>query len=117
MYPLGDALRKPCGDVVIPPIAVWANGTWHFMGAAEPSPQGLDHAWFYPFPVNTSIPGGTMNSVFATSWEPTQSGLHFPLYWDLSIKWVHADDVTRYYTVQPRLPYPASLGLRNSAAL
>jgi hypothetical protein len=26
-------------------VEIW-DGQWHFTGAAEPSPQGLDHAWF-----------------------------------------------------------------------
>ena len=26
-------------------VEFWDNG-WHFVGAAEPDDQGLDHAWF-----------------------------------------------------------------------
>ena len=26
-------------------VEVW-DGGWHFVGAAEPDPKGLDHTWF-----------------------------------------------------------------------
>jgi len=78
-------------------VEVWVSGEWHFLGASEPDPQGLDHAWFFPQPVTKAVPGGGLRSVYAASWKPTPDGLHFPLYYDLTKRWVHAYDVTSTY--------------------
>ena len=75
--------------------AVYISGRWHFVGAAEPDPQGLDHGWFFPDPVSSSVPGGTTSSVYATSWAPTD--VRFPLSWSPDVDWVHADEVTEAY--------------------
>jgi len=66
---------------------------WRFVGACEPSK--LDETWFIG---NASKADETdpMKRIYATSFRKT--GIHFPLIWNRSAKWVQADDVTRWYT-------------------
>ena len=74
-------------------VEVW-DGNWHYTGAAEPSGDNLDQAWFSGR-AKTAVPGHALHAIFATSFRPT--GNRFPLVWDRSIKYVHAVDVTARY--------------------
>ncbi len=66
---------------------------WRFVGACEPSK--LDETWFIG---NASKADETdpMKRIYASSFRKT--GIHFPLIWNRSAKWVEAEDVTRWYT-------------------
>ncbi|MFT7517056.1 MAG: lysophospholipase L1-like esterase/pimeloyl-ACP methyl ester carboxylesterase [Myxococcota bacterium] len=74
-------------------VEIWDDG-WHFLGAAEPDAQGLDHAWFKGR-VSAAIPGG-INAVWAASFKRTDN--LFPLPWLPEQDFVFAQDVTARYT-------------------
>jgi len=74
-------------------VEVW-NGDWHFTGAAEPDPNGLDRGWFAhdAAQAKKDVP---QHSIYATSFKPT--GLAFPLVWAPAITWVSAVNVSERY--------------------
>lgn len=74
-------------------VEVWDQG-WHFTGAAEFDPQGLDHAWFQ---ADASLADESRweNSIFATSYRHT--GHFFPLVWDSDNRTVPAVNVSQRY--------------------
>jgi hypothetical protein len=81
-------------------VEVWDNG-WHFVGACEPDPKGLDHAWFVADAAR-AIKGSPQHAIYAASFKKT--GLAFPLVWALGQKEVQAENVTdRYARKQPAL--------------
>ncbi len=100
-----------CRAVGIPARAVgtalWAKGSgnhtwfetfcedkqWHFTGAAEPDPSGLDRAWFVSEAAKAV--SNSLNGIFATSYE--RRPLAFPLVWAPQVSTVFADDVTLRY--------------------
>ncbi len=59
-------------------VEIW-DGGWHFVGAAEPDPQGLDHAWFAADAAK-AIKDRPLNAVYAVTYR--QTGDHFPAAWD-----------------------------------
>lgn len=73
---------------------VW-DGEWHFTGAAEPDPSGLDHGWFVgdASKARKEIP---QHAIYASSFK--QTGLSFPLVWAPEIGWIPAVNVTDRYT-------------------
>lgn len=75
-------------------VEVWDSGTWHFMGAAEPDPRGLDRGWFVgdAAKARRDIP---MHAIYASSFRKT--GISFPLIWEPSVTWVQAVNVTERY--------------------
>jgi len=73
-------------------VEIWDDG-WHFLGAAEPDAQGLNHAWFKSR-VASAIPGGE-NAVWAASFKRTAD--LFPLTWLPEQDYVYATDVTSNY--------------------
>ena len=77
-------------------VEVW-DRQWFFTGAAEPDPAGLNHAGFVASAAEADSTN-PMTGIYATSFRRTN--LSFPLVWDLSIKYVFARDVTRYYTTR-----------------
>jgi transglutaminase-like putative cysteine protease len=78
-------------------VEVW-DGSWHFAGAAEPSPDGLDHGWFQG-DASQAVRDQPANAIWANAWAPTQN--HFPLAWDPSNTRVPAVNVTEHYAVKP----------------
>ena len=58
-------------------VEVW-DGGWHFIGAAEPDPKGLDHAWF-EHDASQALKDSPTHAIYASSFEKT--GLAFPLDW------------------------------------
>ena len=73
-------------------VEVWDNG-WHFVGAAEPDANGLNHAWFAA--EASQVPGkNEMESIYAVTYRPT--GTKFPLVWAPSST-VYAENVTQRY--------------------
>lgn len=75
-------------------VEVWDNG-WHFTGAAEPSGDQLDQAWFIER-ASTARRDHPLHAIYAVSFRRTP--LRFPLVWDRSIDYVHAVNVTDRYT-------------------
>ncbi len=106
---LVDACRAVCVPARLAGIPQWPNQEgnhswveiwdrqWYFTGAAEPDPAGLNHAGFVASAAGADSKN-PMNGIYATSFRRT--GWSFPLVWDLSIKYVSARDVTRYYTAR-----------------
>ncbi len=74
-------------------VEVWDDG-WHFVGAAEPDPQGIDHAWFVE-QAKTAIESEPLNAIFAVSYRKT--GVYFPLAWNPEAR-ISAVNVTGRYT-------------------
>jgi hypothetical protein len=89
-------------------VEIWDEG-WHFTGAAEPTGDRLDEAWFAGR-ASGCHRDDPRHAVYAVSWRETP--LSFPLVWDESIDWVHAVDVTdRYANRAAELP-PGHVRLR-----
>jgi len=63
-------------------VEVWDNGRWHFLGASEPDPKGLDHAWFEH---DASLARGDEpeHAIYAASF--WQTGLAYPLDWGVNV--------------------------------
>lgn len=66
---------------------------WRFVGACEPS--RLDETWFLGN-ASKADESNPINRIYATSYRKTDQ--HFPLIWNKDIRWVPAEDVTRWYT-------------------
>ncbi len=74
-------------------VEVWDHG-WHFTGAAEPSGDRLDQAWFIDR-ASKAKRNNEMNAIYAVSFQKTP--IHFPLVWDRSIDYISAVNVTDRY--------------------
>ena len=75
-------------------VEIWDDG-WHYTGAAEPTGDKLDQAWFTARAAQAK-PRPSSHAIYAASFRKTE--LHFPLVWDRSVNWVPAVDVTARYT-------------------
>jgi hypothetical protein len=82
-------------------VEVWDRG-WHFVGAAEPDDEGLDHAWFVG-DASKAIKGTSKNAIYAVTYRTT--GDFFPLVWAPSTK-MSGQDVTDRYRVDLGRPIP-----------
>ncbi|MEM7229013.1 MAG: transglutaminase family protein, partial [Planctomycetota bacterium] len=78
-------------------VEVWSDGTWYFTGAAEPSDQGLNHAWFNGDAARADV-NSRAHSIYATSWQHT--GVTMPMVWAADADPVPAVNVTSRYTGQ-----------------
>ena len=74
-------------------VEIWDNG-WHFTGACEPHPKGLNHAWFVGR-AKQAKKSSRMHSIYAVSFRRT--GVYFPMVWDLRNESVSAENVTDFY--------------------
>jgi predicted esterase len=74
-------------------VEIWDDG-WHFTGAAEPDPKGLDRAWFEQN-ASQARPGSPEHAIYAASFRKTK--LPFPLVWSPDRKDVYAENVTARY--------------------
>ncbi|MFO1050778.1 MAG: transglutaminase domain-containing protein [Planctomycetota bacterium] len=74
-------------------VEVWDLDGWHFVGAAEPDPKGLDRAWFVG-DAQKAVPGDPRHGIWALTWRPTP--YRFPLVWARG-DGAHAVDVTLRY--------------------
>jgi transglutaminase-like putative cysteine protease len=83
-------------------VEVW-DGRWHFVGAAEPDPRGLDHGWF-EHDASQALKDSRQHAIYAASFKKT--GLSFPLDWAPDIHWVSAVNVTDRYASAPPAPEP-----------
>jgi len=75
-------------------VEVW-DGAWHFTGAAEPSPDGLDHGWFNG-DASKAVADDPTYAIWANMWGPAKD--HFPLVWNPADHSVPAVNVTGRYT-------------------
>jgi Transglutaminase-like superfamily len=75
-------------------VEVW-DGEWHFTGAAEPDPAGLDRGWFVG-DASKAVKSVPQHAIYASSFK--QTGISFPLVWAPEIGWVGAVNVTDRYT-------------------
>jgi poly(3-hydroxybutyrate) depolymerase len=85
---------------------VW-DGEWHFTGAAEPTGDALDQAWFIDRASKASP--GTEHGIFAVSFKKTDQ--QFPLVWLRGEHEVSAVDVTRRYA-RPQKSVPGLVDVR-----
>ncbi len=104
---LADACRSVGIPARIAGTALWTNkkgnhtwveiwdGAWHFAGAAEPDPNGLDRGWFAGDAAK-AVADDPLYAIWANSWHPGKN--HFPLAWDPFDRSVPAVNVTDRYT-------------------
>jgi hypothetical protein len=74
-------------------VEVWDEG-WHFTGAAEPTGNELDRAWFTGR-ASKAVPADERHGIFAVSFKHTSR--RFPLVWRPDADSVYAVDVTGRY--------------------
>jgi pimeloyl-ACP methyl ester carboxylesterase len=77
-------------------VEIW-DGDWHFTGAAEPDPKGLDRGWFR-HDASQALKDVREHAIYASSFART--GLSFPLVWASGVQYVSAVNVTERYTPQ-----------------
>ncbi|HIK81599.1 MAG TPA: polyhydroxyalkanoate depolymerase, partial [Planctomycetes bacterium] len=75
-------------------VEIWDDG-WHFTGAAEPTGDDLNRAWFTGRTSKASRKD-PRNGIYAVTWR--SSPLSFPLVWAPENTSVRASDVTDRYT-------------------
>jgi hypothetical protein len=75
-------------------VEVW-DGGWHFTGACEADPHGLDHAWFESIAAE-ALADSRLHAIYAARFRRTQTT--FPLVWNPRCKDVCAENVTARYT-------------------
>lgn len=83
-------------------VEVWDQGTWHFVGAAEPDDHGLDHAWFGE-QAKTAVADKPENAIYAVTYK--NGGARFPLAW-LPGESTAAENVTNRYKVDAAVKGP-----------
>jgi predicted esterase/transglutaminase-like putative cysteine protease len=103
---LSDACRSVCVPARLAGTPLWANGrgnhtwvevwdgAWHFTGAAEQDPKGLDRAWFTGDAAQAKA-DSRLNAIYAASFHRTS--LNFPLVWAPDSREVFAENVTARY--------------------
>ena len=88
-------------------VEIW-DGAWHFTGAAEQSPEGLDRGWFTGN-ASQAVKEDALRSIYASSFRKT--GVTFPLSWARNVDYVNAVNVTDRYATKARTVEPAGLRL------
>lgn len=73
---------------------IWDEG-WHFTGSDEYNSGGLNKGWFVSA-ASKANKSYWKHSIYATSWKET--GIHFPMVWDIESKQINAFNVTDRYT-------------------
>ena len=79
-------------------VEIW-DGAWHFTGAAEADPNGLDRGWFGGN-ASQAVKEISEHSIYASSFRKT--GLSFPLSWARTIDYVSAVNVTERYAAKAK---------------
>lgn len=74
-------------------VEVWDDG-WHFTGAAEPTGDELDKAWFTQRASKAEV-GNARYGIFAVSFQKTKQ--KFPAVWTRSSHEIYAQEVTSRY--------------------
>jgi hypothetical protein len=109
---LSDACRAVCIPARLVGTPLWANKRgnhtwveiwdkdWHFTGACEQDPSGLNRGWFVgdAAQAKKDIPE---HAIYAASFKKTAT--HFPLVWAMNNKNVPAENVTDRYA-KPAAP-------------
>jgi predicted esterase len=107
---LSDACRSVCVPARLAGVPNWYNnrgnhtwveiwdGRWHFTGAAEPDPKGLDRGWFVGDAAKATK-DDPEHAIYAASFRRTST--HFPLVWDRKSREVSAENVTERYLGTP----------------
>jgi predicted peptidase len=75
-------------------VEIW-DKDWHFTGACEPDPNGLDRGWFVGDAAQAKK-DSPEHAIYASSFRKTDT--HFPLVWAMRNKTVPAENVTDRYT-------------------
>lgn len=88
-------------------VEIW-DGDWHFTGAAEQNPQGLDRGWFVGN-ASQAVKEDRDHAIYASSFQKT--GLNFPLSWARQVDYVSAVNVTDRYTAKAKPADTAGLRL------
>ena len=78
-------------------VEIWDDG-WHFTGAAEPTGDQLNRAWFTDR-ASQAQPQDRMRSIYAVSYKRTPTTL--PMVWRPDADSVYAVNVTQNYLKQP----------------
>ena len=103
---LSDACRAVCIPARLAGTPLWANKRgnhtwveiwdkeWHFTGACEADPQGLDRGWFVG-DAGQAKKDSFEHAIYATSFKRTPQ--HFPLVWAIKNTTVPAENVTDRY--------------------
>lgn len=107
---LSDACRAVCVPARLVGTPLWANKRgnhtwveiwdkdWHFTGACEADPQGLNRGWFVGDAAQAKK-DSFEHAIYATSFKKTPT--HFPLVWAMRNKDVPAENVTDRYAKKP----------------
>lgn len=74
-------------------VEIW-DGDWHFAGAAEADPKGLDRGWFVGNAAQ-AVKDIPEHAIYASSFKKT--GLSFPMDWARGADYVSAVNVTERY--------------------
>jgi pimeloyl-ACP methyl ester carboxylesterase len=74
-------------------VEIWDDG-WHFAGAAEPDPKGLDRGWFTGIAAQ-ALKDSPRHAIYAASFRRTE--VIYPLVWAPASKDVFAENVTERY--------------------
>ena len=114
---LADACRSVGIPARVAGTALWANksgnhtwveiwdGDWHFTGAAEPTPEGLDRGWFNASAAQ-AIADDPIYAIWANRWTPAKE--YFPLVWNLADHSIPGVNVTDRYTSSAKIKQPAA---------
>lgn len=89
-------------------VEIW-DGDWHFLGADEYDPKGLDRGWFNDDAARAQA-DNPEHAIYATSWKRDQ--LTFPMVWAAGVRDVGAVNVTARYAKTATNPGVARLGIR-----
>ena len=104
---LSDACRAVCIPARLVGTPLWANKSgnhtwveiwdkdWHFTGACESDPNGLNRGWFTGAAAQAKK-DSFEHAIYAASFQKTK--LHFPLVWAMNKRDVPAENVTDRYT-------------------
>ena len=79
-------------------VEIW-DSDWHFTGACEPDPKGLDRGWFVGNAAQANK-DSAIHAIYAASFR--KSPLSFPMVWAPGRKDVYAENVTDRYTQAPK---------------
>ncbi|MSR65760.1 MAG: hypothetical protein EXS24_00085 [Pedosphaera sp.] len=79
-------------------VEIW-DGDWHFAGAAEADPKGLDRGWFV-HNASQAVKDIPEHSIYASSFKKT--GLSFPMTWARGEDYVSAVNVTDRYAAKEK---------------
>jgi predicted esterase len=88
-------------------VEIW-DGGWHFTGADESNPKGLNHAWFVEN-ASKADENNPVHSIYATSWKKDQ-GI-FPMVWSPRDRSVGGINVTARYRAKTA-PAITTIGVR-----